>query len=52
MVDVKILIEIKTKIITIHNTQYSDKQEHKTCPKGFGPKLAKLGLKIPLKNKV
>ena len=24
----------------------------KTCPKGFGLKLAKLGLKIPLKNKV
>ena len=23
-----------------------------TCPKGFGLKLAKLGLKIPLKNKV
>ena len=23
-----------------------------TCPKGFGVKLAKLGLKIPLKNKV
>ena len=22
----------------------------KTCPKGFGLKLAKLGLKIPLKN--
>ena len=25
---------------------------NKTCPKGFGLKLAKLGLKIPLKNKV
>ena len=24
----------------------------KTCPKGFGLKLAKLGLEIPLKNKV
>ena len=24
----------------------------KTCPKGFGLKLAKLGLKTPLKNKV
>ena len=23
-----------------------------TCPNGFGLKLAKLGLKIPLKNKV
>ena len=23
-----------------------------TCPKGFGLKLAKLGLKTPLKNKV
>ena len=28
------------------------KIKNKTCPKGFGLKLAKLGLKTPLKNKV
>ena len=32
--------------------KYVDNIEKRTCPKGFGLKLAKLGLKIPLKNKV
>ena len=34
--------------------QFLQKGFHKvkTCPKGFGLKLAKLGLKTPLKNKV
>ena len=31
--------------------QYIHSNE-KTCPKGFGLKLTKLGLKIPRKNKV
>ena len=28
------------------------RNNNETCPKGFGLKLAKLGLKIPLRNKV
>ena len=31
---------------------FRNKENKTTCPKGFGLKLAKLGLTIPLKNKV
>ena len=34
------------------NSEAKCRTKIETCPKGFGLKLAKLGLKIPLKSKV
>ena len=35
----------------LYDESYENKNQILTCPKGFGLKLAKLGLKIPLKIK-